>query len=156
MAYFDFLPNVYVGEGVNTEEAYKYRLVKNIFRRIIPREDLDRYTTFFERTSIPSGSKPSDLAEKLFGDPFLDWVILMTNNITDVYEQWPKTESELQRFVRNKYGNQDDVHHYETQEALYNGVVFIKAGVQVNSTWRTTLPDGTTLSEGLSIYPVSN
>lgn len=48
MAYFDFLPNVYVGEGVNQDEAYKYRLVKNIFRRITAREDLDRYTTFLK------------------------------------------------------------------------------------------------------------
>ena len=124
MAYFDFLPNVYVGEGVNQDEAYKYRLVKNIFRRITAREDLDRYTTFFERAPIEPNSRPCDIADAIFGDPFLDWVILVTNNITDVYEQWPKTEDELQLFVRNKYSDPDAVHHYETNEALYNCLLY--------------------------------
>ena len=112
MAYFDFLPNVYVGEGVNQDEAYKYRLVKNIFRRITAIEDLDSYTTFFEIAPIEPNSIPCDLADAIFVDPFLDWVILVTNNITDVYEQWPKTEDELQLFVRNKYSDPDAVHHY--------------------------------------------
>ena len=68
----------------------------------------------------------------------------------------PKTESELQRYVRNKYPNPEDVHHYETVEALYNSTVFLQEGIEVNSTWRTVLPDGTTLGETQSIYPVSN
>ena len=156
MAYFDFLPNVYVGEGVKQDEAYKYRLVKNIFRRIVPREDLEKYVTFFERIPVDQGLKPSDVANILFDDPFLDWVILLTNNITDIYEQWPKTEDELLRYINTRYSNPDDVHHYETREALYNGVVFVKEGITVNSTWRTVLPDGTTLGENDSIYAVSN
>jgi len=131
-------------------------LVKNIFRRIVPREDLEKYVTFFERIPVDQGLKPSDVANILFDDPFLDWVILLTNNITDIYEQWPKTEDELLRYINTRYSNPDDVHHYETREALYNGVVFVKEGITVNSTWRTVLPDGTTLGENDSIYAVSN
>ena len=48
MAYFDFLPNVYVGEGVKNDEPFKYRLAKNISRRIKVREDLDKFITFFD------------------------------------------------------------------------------------------------------------
>ena len=109
MSYFSKFPDVYVAEGVTTDQAYRYRLVKNIFRRIRVREDLDKFVTSFERISVPEGMTPSNMAVALFEDPFLDWVILITNNITDVYEQWPKTESELQRYVRNKYPNPEDV-----------------------------------------------
>ena len=33
MAFFSYLQNVYVGEGIKDDEDFKYRLVKNIFRR---------------------------------------------------------------------------------------------------------------------------
>ena len=156
MSYFSRFPNVYVAEGVTTDQSYRYRLVKNIFRRVEIREGLAKYTNNWERAQIPEGLKPCDVAQSLFDDPFMDWVILLVNNITDVYEQWPKTEIELQEYVRGKYADPDSVHHYETQEALYNETVIVKEGIEVNSTWRTVLPDGTILGESQSIYPVSN
>ena len=156
MSYFSRFPNVYVAEGVTTDQSYRYRLVKNIFRRVEIREGLAKYTNNWERAQIPEGLKPCDVAQSLFDDPFMDWVILLVNNITDVYEQWPKTEIELQEYVRGKYADPDSVHHYETQEALYNETVIVKEGIEVNSTWRTVLPDGTVLGESQSIYPVSN
>ena len=90
MSYFSFFPNVYVGEGISDNENYRYRLVKNIFRRVKVREDLDQYVTQFEAYSIREGDTPESLARVFLGDGHLDWVILMVNNITDFYEQWPK------------------------------------------------------------------
>ena len=141
MAYFDFLPNVYVGEGVKNDEPFKYRLAKNISRRIKVREDLDKFITFFESYSIRDDQTPAVIANEALGDPFLDWVVLLTNNITDVYEQWPKNESDLQKFVVEKYGDPETVHHYETNEILYNGIVFIKEGITVNSTFSSSNND---------------
>ena len=63
MSYFSRFPDVYVAEGVTTNESYKYRLVKNIFRRVELREDLAQYTSNFERLSIPEGMKPCDVAD---------------------------------------------------------------------------------------------
>ena len=145
MSYFKYFPNVYVGEGVTDDEGYKYRLVKNIFRRVKVRADLEKYTTFFESYSLRDGETPAALAEAIYQDPFLDWVILLVNEITDFYEQWPRTEKDLVDYVDEKYGSPETVHHYETKEVLYNGNVFVKEGIEVNSTWRTVLPDGTTL-----------
>ena len=156
MAYFSQLPNTYIGEGLTDDESFKYRLVKNIFRRCKIRDDLEKYTTLFETTSIPDGIKPSDLALAVLGSSGLDWVILLVNNITDVYEQWPKSEYDLQNYCEEKYTDSDQVHHYETKEILYNDIVFIKRGIEVNSTFRAVLPDGTTKTSEESIYPVSN
>ena len=49
MSYFKYFPNVYVGEGVTDDEGYKYRLVKNIFRRVKVRADLEKYTHSLSR-----------------------------------------------------------------------------------------------------------
>ena len=156
-SYFKNFPNVYVAEGVTSDEGYNYRLVKNIFRRVKARDDLDQYSSLFEAYSVQPGDTPSKLAQQLYQDPHLDWVILLCNNITDVYEQWPKQENELQDYVNTKYSDADGVHHYETNEIkLDNGEVFIKEGQYVTETWRTVMPDGTTKTAEESRYPVSN
>jgi hypothetical protein len=155
-SYFSYFPNVYVGEGITDDENFKYRLVKNIFRRVKARDDLEKYTTQFESYSIRDGETPSSLAYKFYEDSFLDWIFLIVNNITDVYEQWPKAESDLLSYINEKYDDPDAVHHYETNEVLYNGITLVKEGITVNSTFRVTMPDGTVLSESASIYPVSN
>ena len=156
MSYFSFFPNVYVGEGISDNENYRYRLVKNIFRRVKVREDLDQYVTQFEAYSIREGDTPESLARVFLGDGHLDWVILMVNNITDFYEQWLKKEYDLQKFVRSKYSNVDGIHHYETQEALDGDIVVTKKGIEVLESYRTIMPDGTALTTEQSRFPVSN
>ena len=47
------------------------------------------------------------------------------------------------------------IHHYETAEAKFNGVVVLNEGVMLMVIGEL-LPDGTTLGEEQSIYPVSN
>ena len=66
MSYFNKLPDIYVAEGISSSENFKYRLVKNIFRRTFAREDLDKYTTFFETYSIRDGDTPSFFLIGLF------------------------------------------------------------------------------------------
>ena len=78
MSYFSRFPNVYVAEGVTTDQSYRYRLVKNIFRRVEIREGLAKYTNNWERAQIPEGLKPCDVAQSLFDDPFMDWIILLS------------------------------------------------------------------------------
>ncbi|QIN97229.1 baseplate wedge component [Synechococcus phage S-H25] len=155
-AYFSYFPNVYVGEGLEIDDTFKYRLVKNLFRRVKVREDLDKYVTSFESYSISDGETPSSLAYELYSDQYLDWIILLVNNITDVYTQWPKSQAELQSYVADIYDDPDAIHHYETNEVLYNGVVFIKSGIQVNENYTTTTPDGVTRTPEQSRYAVTN
>ena len=64
--YFSYLPNVYVGKGVNDDETFKYQLSKNIFRKVSSRSDLDQYITMFEAHEVSPGETPSSLAYKYF------------------------------------------------------------------------------------------
>lgn len=154
MSYFSNLPNIYVGQDDDT--GISYRLVKNIFRRVIIQEKLDIYGTEFEAFTIRDGMRPETVASLFLGDPFLDWIILLTNNITDVYEDWPRNDYELLSYCQSKYENIEDVHHWETNEIKWNNLTIIKQGIQVNEEWRPILPDKTSRSKEESIYPVSN
>ena len=103
MQYFSLLPNVFVGEGITDDEPYRYRLVKNLFRRTKVRQDLDQYITLLETRIIPDGMRPEEVSLQALGSPYLDWILLMVNEITDVYEQWPRSEERLLSYVQNKY-----------------------------------------------------
>ncbi len=114
MQYFSLLPNVFVGEGITDDEPYRYRLVKNLFRRTKIREDLDQYITLLETRIIPDGMRPEEVSLQALGNTYLDWILLIVNEITDLYEQWPRSEERLLSYVQNKYNLPDVVHYYET------------------------------------------
>ena len=154
-AYFSNLPNTYVALE-DSDERISYRLVKNIFRRVILEEKLSQYSTAFESYYVPDGLRPDLLAEQLYGDPELDWIILISNNIVDIYDEWPKDSNTLNEYIKDTYGNAEDVHHWETQKVLYQGQLFLNEGIEVNETFRVTLPNGDVLSKESSIYPVTN
>ena len=96
-AYFSNFPDVYVGKGVEGDAPIDYVLTKNIFRRLEIREDIEKYITLFEQYTVLDAERL--LVQHFFGDPFLDWTILLTNNITDYYDQWPKSQLDLEIFV---------------------------------------------------------
>tara|TARA_B110000438_G_C15654312_1_gene580968 strand:+ start:54 stop:467 length:414 start_codon:yes stop_codon:yes gene_type:complete len=69
----------------------------------------------FDKYDVKDGENPEDIAFKWFGDAEYHWIILMTNNITDRYYQWPLSQPQFQEHLTDKYGagNEDAVHHYE-------------------------------------------
>ena len=162
MSYFSHLPNVYVGKGITDDDGFNHDLVKNIFRRVILREDIDKYVTQFELQTLQDGVRPEQVAEAVCGTAYMDWLILIVNNITDIYEQWPRRESDLQDYVNEKYDTDpDDLHHWETREVIweqagFEDITVVERGHEVNETFRAQLPDGTIKTKEESIYPVSN
>ena len=77
------------------------------------------YKRQFDKYNVKYGENPEDIATKLYGDPTLHWVILMVNDITDRFYQWPMTQPQFQEYIEDKYGlaNIDAVHHYEITQA---------------------------------------
>ena len=155
-SYFSYLPDIYVAEGMKDDENYRYRLVKNIFRRVRVKEKIKDYLTLTEAYYVEDFDTPATLATEFYGTPTLDWVILIVNNIIDFYDGWPKNEAELLTYVKSKYNNPDGLHHYETLEVLHNGDVLVPEGIQVNESYRVTMPDGSTISSAASRVAVSN
>ena len=93
----------------------KYKLLPNILRRVKLRAGLRSGAFLFDNYDVKDGERPEDVAYKWFGDAEYHWVILMTNNITDRYYQWPLTQPQFQEYLKDKYGagSEDAVHHYE-------------------------------------------
>ena len=96
-----------------------YTLLPDILRRVKLRASIKSGVFLFDKFDVPMGDKPEDVAFKFYGDAELHWVILMTNNVTDRYYQWPMTQPQFQEFLEDKYGlaNIDGIHHYEITQA---------------------------------------
>ena len=111
MAYFRKFPLMaYDIAGNNT-----WKLLPNILRRVKLRSGLRTGSFLFDAYDVKEGERPEDIAYRVYGDTELHWVILMTNNITDRYYQWPLTQPQFQEHLKDKYGagNEDATHHYE-------------------------------------------
>jgi hypothetical protein len=93
----------------------KYKLLPNILRRVKLRAGIRSSMFLFDNYDVADGERPEDIAFQQYGDPELHWVILMTNNITDRYYEWPLTQPQFQEYMKDKYGagNEDATHHYE-------------------------------------------
>ena len=109
MAYFDRFPLM----TYDMKNNNVYKLVPDILRRVKLRAAIKSGVFLFDKFDVPMGDKPEDVAFKFYGDAELHWVILMTNNVTDRYYQWPMTQPQFQEFLEDKYDNPDGVHHYE-------------------------------------------
>ena len=92
--------------------------VKNLFKRPVVRQDyFDRFIVF-TKYKIVGDDRPDNVAEKLYGSASLDWIILVSNNIIDIKNDWPLTEYDLNVYLNEKYTEQQlvKIHHYETIE----------------------------------------
>jgi len=111
MSYFSRFP-LLAYDITNTEN---YKLLPDILRRVKLRALVKSGAMLFDKYDVKEGEKPEDIAYKWFGDAELHWVILMTNNITDRYHDWPLNAPQFAEFLTDKYGSgsEDGTHHYE-------------------------------------------
>lgn len=120
MAYFNELPNLEViSRFVNTETNEDFIKIKNLWRRAKLREDIANAATAFNYYQIKDNERPDQIAKNYYGDPELDWVVLITNNITNFNEDWPLDNNTLYNYLIDKYGSEEalqEIHHTETVE----------------------------------------
>ena len=130
--YFSYLPTVnYKIDGL---AANRKERVTDITRRFKIIQLLNSREVFYYDYNVQDGDRPDIVAEKLYDDSRLDWLVLLPNEIHDRYFQWVMSYNEFTAFIRKKYGSvataQGQVHHYEQ---------IIKSG--------TVLNDGTIIPE---------
>ena len=95
----------------------KQKLVVDLMTRVKVREKILDEASLYDKYDVPSGERPEDTAFKHFGSSQYHWVVLLTNNITDVYYDWPMSEQSFETFIRDKYTNPDGIHHYEVTQS---------------------------------------
>ena len=94
-----------------------FKTVTDIMSRIKVRDKIINEASLYNKYDVKSGETPENIAFKHFGDPEFHWVILLTNNITDRYYDWPMSEQEFELFIKDKYSNPDSIHHYEISQS---------------------------------------
>ena len=140
MTYFRELPNLnYQSTALDRSSSEDYVQVKNIFRRAKLRDDLKYVFTSLVDYYIKDGVRPDQVADNVYGDPELDWVVLTSANIINVRDEWPLNSYEIYNYSLNKYGNDlNQIRHYETTEVK-------------DSSGRLILPKGKVVDSGFTI-----
>ena len=134
--YFRRLPNLDYPSLLNDRESnVDFVQTKNLFRRAKIREDLFANFMQFDKYQIIGDERPDNVAEKVYDRDDYDWIILMSNNIIDINNEWPLTQSQLNEFLNEKYTPQElvSIHHYETLELRDNkNQLILPAGIVVD------------------------
>ena len=136
--YFRNLPNFEYVNRTSSDDGRSsndYTTVKNLFKRGKLREDIFQNTTIFTKYTIEGDDRPYNVANKIYGDPNLDWVVLVANNIVNIQSEWPMSQADFNTYLDEKYDSTtttSDIHHYEANEvADSNGVFIIPQGMRI-------------------------
>lgn len=118
MTYFRELPNLeYQSFLPGTKSSHQYVTVKNLFRRVKLRDDLQNVFTIFDKYQIPDGSRPELVAQELYGSVQYDWVVIVSAGITRLRDEWPLSDRQIYDYAESIYGSDlNGIHHYETKE----------------------------------------
>ena len=160
MSYFRELPDIlYQSNLLHKVSSQEYVRIKNIFRRVKIQDWIQENTNFFNRYTIRDGERPDTMAERLYGSPDRDWIVILTAGITNIKNDWPLSNYDLYRYVENKYGTTlNDIHHYETIEVRDSrGRLILPAGQKVAQNFTIPTPyDASATNYYVGIRPQSS
>tara|TARA_Y100000361_G_scaffold143690_1_gene150980 strand:+ start:335 stop:1009 length:675 start_codon:yes stop_codon:yes gene_type:complete len=117
-SYFRQLPDLdYPSLKNDRTSAFDFEVVKNLFKRAVMREDIINDIVNFTKYSVQDDERPDQVAYDFYRDAGLDWVILTTNNIIHVRDEWPMGNQDFLTYLNGKYTDQElsNIHHYETR-----------------------------------------
>ena len=141
-SYFRQIPNLdYPSLRNDRNSAYDYQVVKNIFKRAVIRDDSFDEITAFTKYSVVGDERPDQVAYQFYNDSGLDWVILATNNIIHVRDEWPMGNQDFLTYLNGKYTEAElaNIHHYETK------IIRDSSGTLIQPEWKR-VPAGYTVN----------
>ena len=109
------------------------------------RDDIFNDVTSFTKYSVVGDERPDQVANTFYNDSGLDWVILTTNNIVHLRDEWPMGSQDFLTYLNTKYTSEElsNIHHYETK-------------IIRDSSGRLIQPEGLTVPENHSITFLDN
>ena len=144
-SYFRQLPNLsYPSLDNDRSSVYDYQVVKNFFKRAVLRDDIFNEVTAFTKYSVVGDERADQIAYDFYGDSCLDWVILTTNNIIHVRDEWPMGQQDFLTYLNEKYTSEQlsNIHHYETKLLRDESDTLIQPeGLYVDSNYSITFLD---------------
>ena len=131
--FFSYLPKI---EYTPTRTQFQFTnqdfvVAANIFKGLSI--DNSVYATdLFTELQLQDGVRPDQVSEAVYGTPEYDWVVLLTNKIVDVKNDWPLSSAEFEKFIYKEYENPHAVKHYLTKEVKNDlGEIVLPGGLEV-------------------------
>ena len=122
MGYFRELPNIaYQSPLTHKNSSRDYILIKNLFRRTKLFDFLKNNVSVLDKFTIGIGDRPDTIAEELYGDASLDYVVILVAGIININQEWPLPDNKVYDFALEKYGSEEkmnEIKYYETLEIV--------------------------------------
>ena len=115
----------------------------NITKRAVISNHVRKNIVNFDFYDVVDGESPEIIADLYYKNISLHWLVLLSNDIVNVYDQWPKSLSALEKYVNDKYDDPFGVHHYTINQSsgdttkkieVYNPELLTDAGAVSDST----------------------
>lgn len=127
--YFKFFPKTVYTFDKNT---LNQQIVTNIFARSTFLKEVSENSSVYFKYSVKESDTPEIIADKIYGDPFRAWIVLLFNNITDPKYDFPMKEEVLNAYIEKKYSQtitqaKATIHHYNQnvlKQVIQNETVF--------------------------------
>ena len=117
------------------------KVVTNLLRRVALRAKVKTNTALFDTYDVKEGESPESIAFDMYGDTEYHWIVMLMNDITDRYHNWPMTTPQFLSFLKEKYTDPNATHHYEISQSSGNTTVKINVG-----TVNTDYPSATAIT----------
>lgn len=85
--------------------SYNDTLVTDISKRVVFDETVSKLPTIFYPYEISSGMRSDVVANYYYNDPYLDWMIYLSNGIIDPQYGWYLSVDDFNKFIKKKYGS---------------------------------------------------
>jgi len=99
MSYFSKFPKV----RYSFDNGATSKVAVDIVTRVKVRDYIKNNTEMFAEYQISDGDTPEMVADKIYGDSELHWIIMVFNEITNPYYDWALSQRKLEAYAFNKY-----------------------------------------------------
>lgn len=93
-SYFSYFPTLLYANTAATNVIAKVKFEESVSKRL---------ANFYPYT-VGDGERADQIAEMYYEDSSLDWLVYLSNNISDPYHEWYKGSNQFDVYITSKYG----------------------------------------------------
>lgn len=133
--YFTNFPKIYY--AFKFKDELGLRVMLDITRNVRPLKKILDNSILYGDYDVSGEDTPEIIAERLYGNPELHWILLLINEKYDYLNDWPIPDSIFNQYVAKKYGegNENNVHMLHGREHYRS-----PTGRVVDSTYPQAVP----------------
>tara|TARA_B100001564_G_scaffold350766_1_gene355666 strand:- start:42 stop:767 length:726 start_codon:yes stop_codon:yes gene_type:complete len=120
MGFFKELPDIaYQSPLSHKNSSRDYIIIKNIFRSAKLMDYVRSGALAQQKLVLKDGDRPDTIAEYLYGESTLDYIVILVAGITNINHEWPLQDYQVYDYALEKYKTEAEmnaVRYYETFE----------------------------------------